>query len=97
LMAVLGVPVGLGIFYNQRMRLLVAAANRRFPGHVTAYGQTKATEFLDGMAPMRNIARLLGPFSLSATIWILEAGSCYCVGSAVWRGMDISTAILFLV
>ena len=94
-----GLTLGLvlGIRHHQRIRSFIAAANRKFPGHVTAFAREKATQFLDGLLPLGTLPRMLGAISTTAIIWGIEVGSYYCVGLAVWGGMRFSTALLCLV
>jgi hypothetical protein len=93
-----GLTLGLvlGIRHHERIRSFIAAANRKFPGHVTAFAREKATQFLDGLLPLGKLPRMLGAISTTAMIWGIEVGSYYCVGLAVWDGMRLSTALLCL-
>jgi len=86
-----------GIHYHERIRSCIAAANRRFPGHVTAFAREKAMQFLDGLLPLGTMPRLLKALVGSWVIWTVEALCCYYIGLAVWREMRLQTALLFLV
>lgn len=75
---------------------LISAANRRFPGHVTAFVREKATQLVDGLLPLGTLQRMLGALSATSIIWGLEIGVCYCFGLGVWHGMSVPRALLFL-
>jgi len=40
---------------------------------------------------------MVGAIATTAVIWSVEAGACYLFGRAVWGGMTLRTALLFLV
>src|SRR5713101_3842260 len=82
---------------HERIRFFVAAANRKFPGHVTAFAQEKTTHFLDGLLSLRMLRRMLGAVTTTAIIWGVEIGVCYFVGRAVWDALSVRKALLFLV
>ncbi len=94
--AVLGSGLVLGVRFHERIRTLISAANRKFPGHVTAFAREKATQFLDGLLPLGTLPRMLGAVTATAIIWATETGSVYCFGLAVWNKMTVSTALLSL-
>lgn len=94
--AVLGSGLVLGVRFHERIRPLISAANRRFPGHVTAFAREKATQFLDGLLPLGTLPRMLGAVTATAIIWATETGAVYCFGLAVWNKMTVSTALLSL-
>jgi dolichyl-phosphate beta-glucosyltransferase len=83
--------------FHERIRSLISAANRKFPGHVTAYALEKATQFLDGLLPLGTLTQLGGAIAVTVIIWCLEIGWYYCVGLAVWDGMTVKVALLSLV
>ena len=64
----------LGIFAHQRIRSFLAAANRRFPGHVTSFASNKASHFLDGLLALGTVPRTLGALSTTPIIWSLRGG-----------------------
>src|SRR5208282_3642315 len=77
--------------------VFISAANRKFPGHVTAYAREKATQFLEGLLSLPTSRRLLGAIAMTVVIWCIEIGWYYCLGLAVWDGMTVKTALLALV
>ena len=79
------------------IRRLVSAANRKFPGRVTAFAQDKADQILDGILPLGTLPRILAAISATVVIWGIEMGVCYFVGLACWDDMRMRTALLFLV
>lgn len=87
----------LGVRFHERIRSFICAANRKFPGHVTAFVQEKSDQFLDGVLPLGTLPRMLGAITTTAMIWGIEIGSYYFVGRAVWHGMSAGAAVLFLV
>jgi dolichyl-phosphate beta-glucosyltransferase len=87
----------LGVRFHERVRSFITSANRKFPGHVTAFVREKATQFLDGLLPLGTLPRMLGAITTTAIIWGIEIGSYYFVGLAVWDGMSAGAAVLFLV
>jgi dolichyl-phosphate beta-glucosyltransferase len=87
----------LGIRFHERIRRVIAAANRKFPGHMTAFAREKANYFLDGLLPLGVLPRMLGAIATTAIIWGIEIGFYDLVGLAVWHGMSLRTALLFLV
>ena len=97
LFAALAFGLVLGIRFHVRIRAFIAATNRRFPGHVTAFAQEKANHFLDGVLPLGSIRRITAALLLTACVWGLEIISCYAIGSSVWPGMSARIALLFLV
>jgi dolichyl-phosphate beta-glucosyltransferase len=87
----------LGIRFHERIRSFIAAANRKFPGHLTAFAREKANYFLDGLLSLGTLPRLLSAIATTAIIWGIELGFCYFIGLAVWDRMGLHTALLFLV
>ena len=87
----------LGIRFHERIRSFITALNRKFPGHMTAFAREKATQFLDGLLPLGTLPRMLGAIIATSLVWGIELGSYYFVGLAVWDGMTVGTALLFLV
>jgi dolichyl-phosphate beta-glucosyltransferase len=87
----------LGIRHHDRIRSVMSAANRWFPGRGAAFVQEKSTQFLDGLIPLGTLARMLAAITATAIIWGTEIVSYYFIGLAVWDGMSVRTALLFLV
>lgn len=83
--------------HHDWIRSLLSAASRRFPGRVTAFSRDKATGILDGFLPLGTAPRMLGAIATTGIIWGLEIGACYVFGHAVWSGMTVRVALLFLV
>jgi dolichyl-phosphate beta-glucosyltransferase len=98
-LAFAGLTLGLvlSIRLHERIRSFIAVANRKFPGHVTAFAREKAFHFLDGLLPLGTLPRMLGAITITAIIWGIEIGFYYFVGLAVWERMSVPTALLFLV
>jgi uncharacterized protein (TIRG00374 family) len=82
--------------HHQWILVLISGANRRFPGHVTAFVRDKATQLVDGLLPLGTLPRMLSAFAATAMIWVMEIGVCYCLGLGVWGGMSVRVALLFL-
>lgn len=87
----------LGVRFHERLRSFISAANRKFPGHVTSFAKHKAGQFLDGLLPLGTLPRMLGAIGTTAIVWGIEIGSYYFVGRAIWAGMSVGAAVLFLV
>jgi dolichyl-phosphate beta-glucosyltransferase len=87
----------LGSRSHEKIRSLISAANRKFPGHVTAYAREKATQFLEGLLSLSTSWRLLGAITITLVVWCIEIGWYFCLGLAVWDGMTVKTALLGLV
>lgn len=87
----------LGIRFHARIRSIIAAANRKFPGHITTFAREKINYFLDGLLPLETVSRLLSAIITTVIIWSIEVGFCYFVGLAVWARMSLPIAVLFLV
>lgn len=87
----------LSIHLHERIRSWIAAANRKFPGHVTAFVQKQASHFLNGLLPLGAWPRVFSAIAVTTTIWSIEIGFYYCVGLAVWDGMSFRIALLLLV
>ena len=87
----------LSVRSHERIRFFIDAANTKFPGHVTAFARQKIIQFLDGLLPLGSWSRMLGAITATAIIWSVELGSYYFFGLAIWNGMSVSTALLFLV
>ncbi len=98
-LAFAGLTLGLvlGIRLHERIRSLILAAHRKFPGHVTGYALEKAIQFVDGLLPLGTLPRMLAAITATVVIWGIEIGSYYLVGLAVWDGMTVRAALLFLV
>lgn len=86
----------LGIRFHEGIRSFIAAANRKFPGHISAFAREKSTQFLDGLLPLGTWPRMLAAITATVIIWSLEVGSYYFVGRAIWGGISASTALLFV-
>jgi dolichyl-phosphate beta-glucosyltransferase len=95
--AVLTSGLVLGAFSHDRVRALIAAANRKFPGHMTAFAREKSDGLLDGLLPLAAAPRMLGAIASTAVIWGIELLFYYFVGLAVWSGTTLAIALLFLV
>lgn len=93
----LGTVLVLGVRAHSRIRAFIAAAHRKFPGHMTAFAREKVTHFLDGLLSLGTPRRLAGAVTLTTLIWSIEVGVCYFMGTAVWSGMSLRAAVLFLV
>jgi len=87
----------LAIRRHEQIRSFVAAVNRKLPGPVTTFAREKTTYFLDGLMPLGTLPRMLAAIIATAIIWSIELGVYYCVGLAVWDGLSVRTALLFLV
>jgi dolichyl-phosphate beta-glucosyltransferase len=87
----------LGIRHHERIRSFVAAANRKFPGHVTAFAREKTFHFLNGLLPLGTVGRMLSAIAATVVIWSIEVAVCYFIGLAVWDRMTIPASLLFLV
>ncbi len=95
--AVLASVLTFSIHSHQKIRSLIAGTNRKYPGHVTSFALEKAGHFLDGLLPLATWSRMTGATTITAIIWGIEIGSYYFIGLAVWNGMSVRIAILFLV
>ena len=95
--AVLGLFLVIGIRAHRRIRWIVAAAHRRFPGHLTQYAGEKIDQFLDGLLPLGTARRMPMAFLATILVWSIEVGFYYFVGSAVWSEMTVRAALLLLV
>jgi uncharacterized protein (TIRG00374 family) len=94
--AILTVALVLSFRHHAWILSLISSANRKFPGHVTAFARNKATQLVDGLLPLGTLPRMLGAFAATAVIWGIEIGVCYCFGMGVWHGMSGRMALLFL-
>src|SRR5207245_938004 len=61
-----------GIRVHECIRSFIAAANRRFPGHMTAFAREKANHFLDGLLPLGTLPRMLAAITATIVIWSIE-------------------------
>jgi dolichyl-phosphate beta-glucosyltransferase len=95
--AALTLGLVLSIRLHERIRSFIVAANRKFPGHMTAFAREKATQFVDGLLPLGTFPRMLGAITTTAIIWGIEIGFYYFVGLAIWDRMNVPTALIFLV
>jgi dolichyl-phosphate beta-glucosyltransferase len=95
--ALAGLALVLSIHWHERIRSWIAAANRKFPGHVTAFVQKKSSHFLNGLLPLGEWPRMFAALAVTAVIWAIEIAFYYCVGLAVWDGMSFRIALLLLV
>jgi uncharacterized protein (TIRG00374 family) len=87
----------LGVRFHTRIRDVMAATNRKFPGKLTAFVQEKANQLLDGLLPLGTLPRMAGAITATFLIWGIEVTSCFFLGRAVWSQMSVGTALLFLV
>ncbi len=85
------------IRFHDRIRGLLGTAGRKFPGHMTRFLLEKSNQFLDGLLPLGTWPTMMSGFAATAVIWGIEALACYLIGLAVWDGMTMSAAVLFLV
>jgi hypothetical protein len=83
--------------HQEWTRRLFLAANRKFPGHLTAFACNKADHLLDGIIPLGTLPRMLAAITTTAVIWGIEMGVCCFVGLACWDDMHMRIALLFLV
>lgn len=95
--AVLASALVLSIHFHERIRSWIAAAHRKFPGHVTAFVQKKASHFLNGLLPLGALPRMFAAITATAIIWGIEMWFYFSIGRAVWDGMSVRIALLFLV
>ncbi len=95
--AALASAIVLSIHWHERIRSWTAAANRKFPGHVTAFVKKNINHFLNGLLPLGAWPRMLAAIAVTAVIWAMEICFYYLVGLAVWDGMSLRIALLFLV
>jgi dolichyl-phosphate beta-glucosyltransferase len=95
--AIAGLALVLSIHWHEQIRSWIAAANRKFPGHVTAFVQKKSSHFLNGLLPLGAWPRMLAAIAVTVVIWAIETAFYYCVGLAVWNGMSFRIALLLLV
>jgi dolichyl-phosphate beta-glucosyltransferase len=95
--AALSMGLILSIRSHERLLFLIAGANRRFPGHVPAYAREKAIQFINGLLPLRKSEYMLKAILVTALVWMTEFASYYCFGLAVWSGMTIKLALIFVV
>jgi dolichyl-phosphate beta-glucosyltransferase len=87
----------LSVHSHEFLRSLFGGANQRFPGHVPAYALRKAIQFIDGLLPLRRPERMLLACLVTVLIWLVETASYYYFGLAVWSGMNLKIALIFVV
>jgi dolichyl-phosphate beta-glucosyltransferase len=85
------------IRWHERIRSWIAGANRKFPGHVTAFVQKGTGHFLNGLVPLGTLPRMLAAVAVTGVIWAIEMWSYYLIGHAVWGGMSVRVALLLVV
>lgn len=95
--AALASALVVSIHLHEQIRSWIAAANRKFPGHVTAFIQKKASHFLDGLLPLEALPRMVVAIATTAIIWGVEMGFYFSIARAVWDGMSVRITMLFLV
>ncbi len=95
--ALLALVLVVSIHFHERIRSTIVAANRKFPGHVTAFVRKRASRFLDGLLPLQGLPRIFIAIATTAILWGIEIGFYYFIGRAVWDGMSVPIALLFLV
>jgi len=61
------------LYCHKRVRSFIAAANRRFPGHMTEFARRRRRCFLDGLLPLRQLSCMLSAITLTAIIWSSRA------------------------
>ena len=93
----LGLMLVLSIRQHSRIRAMIVAGHRKFPGHLPSYARQKIEQFLDGLLPLGTAARAITALTLTFLIWATETASYYFVGAAVWDDMTIPAALLLLV
>ena len=93
----LAVGLVISILLHERLRSGVAAASRRFPGHLPAYAREKALQFIEGLLALRAPKAILQASLATILVWALETASYLCFGSAVWSGMTLKIALIFVV
>ena len=86
-----------GLRSHATIRSWVAAAHRKFPGHVTAVARQRSNQFLDGVLMLATRSRMLAALGISSAIWTIELMFYYQIGLAVWGEMRLSVALMFLV
>jgi dolichyl-phosphate beta-glucosyltransferase len=82
---------------HQWILSIISAANRKFPGHVTAFMRKEANQLIAGLFLLGRLPQMLGALSATAIIWCIEIGVYYCFGLGVWHDMSVRMALLFLV
>ncbi|HKW34966.1 MAG TPA: flippase-like domain-containing protein [Candidatus Acidoferrum sp.] len=87
----------LSIHWHENVRSMIARTSKQFPGHLPAFAREKATQFIDGFLPLRMPGRLVKAIFVTALVWAIEATSYYCFGLAVWAGMTVKIALVFVV
>jgi dolichyl-phosphate beta-glucosyltransferase len=87
----------LGILCHGRTVSFIAAAHRKFPGHMTAFARDGATHFLEAFLPLGSLSRMLGAIAGTTLIWGLEFASGYLIGRSVWGEMSVRMALLAVV
>lgn len=95
--AALALGLILSIRSHERLRALITGLNRKFPGRGPAYAREKATQFIDGLLPLRTPARMVEAIVVTALVWVIESASYYCFGLAVWHSMTVQIALIFVV
>jgi len=95
--AVLTAALVVTVHRHEWVQSLACAAERAFPGRITAFARDKAAGLLDGLLPLGTVTPVVGAIATTAVIWSVEIGACYLFGRAVWDGMSLRTALLFLV
>ena len=85
------------IHWHENVRSIIARASTRFPGNLAAFAREKAAQFIDGFLPLRAPGRMLKAIFATAIVWAIETVSYDCFGLAVWAGMTIKIALVFVV
>jgi len=97
LFAALSLVLVIGTRSHGRLRSMILAVSSRFPGHLPAYAREKAIQFIEGLVALRTPKILLQAVFATALVWVLETASYFCFGSAVWPGMTLKIALIFVV
>lgn len=95
--AVLIVALVFTFLRHEWVRSLAFAVNQAFPGRITAFARQKVAGLLDGLLPLGTVPRMAGAIAATVAIWSVEMAACYLFGRAVWGGMSLRAALLFLV
>jgi glycosyltransferase 2 family protein len=82
---------------HEHFRSFVSALSRKLPGRSAAFAREKAIQLIDGILPLGTFPRGFAAITTTALIWSIEVGFYYCVGLAVWGGMTMPIALLFVV
>jgi uncharacterized membrane protein YbhN (UPF0104 family) len=93
----LGAALVPGFRHDEWVFPLSGSANPKFPGRVTAFGRQRANRLIDGLLLLGTSLQMFRVISITAIIWSIDVGVCYCFGLSVWHDMTLRVAVLFLV